>query len=76
MDEMYVKESLVYDKHTGKMIGFTDLGDVNNCLMSLEQALSSEVEQDRPLARSMMVFMVRGIFISFQYIYAQFHCSN
>ena len=76
MDEMYVKESLVYDKHTGKMIGFTDLGDVNNCLISLEQALSSEVEQDPPLARSMMVFMVRGIFTSFQYIYAQFPCST
>ena len=30
MDEIYVKESLVYNKHTGKMIGFTDLGDVNN----------------------------------------------
>ena len=49
MDEMYVKESLVYDKHTGKIIGFTDLGDVNNCLISLEQALSSEVEQDPTL---------------------------
>ena len=58
------------------MIGFTDLGDVNNCLISLEQALSSEVEQDPPLARSMMVFMVRGIFTSFQYIYAQFPCST
>ena len=76
MDEMYVKKSLVYDKHTGKMIGFTDLGDVNNCLISLEQALSSEVEQDPTLAHSMMVFMVRGIFTSFQYIYAQFPCST
>ena len=44
-----MKESLVYDKHTGKIIGFTDLGDVNNCLISLEQALSSEVEQDPTL---------------------------
>ena len=73
---MYVKESLVYDKHTGKMIGFTDLGDVNNCLIPLEQALPSEVEQDPTLAHSMMVFMVRGIFTSFQYIYAQFPCST
>ena len=32
MDEMYVKESLVYNQHTGKMVGFVDLGSVNNRL--------------------------------------------
>jgi hypothetical protein len=27
--EMKVKEDLVWDKHTGELVGFVDLGDVN-----------------------------------------------
>lgn len=30
MDEMYICEGVVYDKHTGKITGFTDTGDINN----------------------------------------------
>ena len=37
LDEMYIKEGLVYDKHTGELIGFTYLGDINSHLLSLEQ---------------------------------------
>ncbi len=32
MDEMYIREGVVYDKHVGQMIGFTDMGDINNHL--------------------------------------------
>ena len=32
MDEMYIREGVVYDKHAGQMIGFTDMGDINNHL--------------------------------------------
>ena len=28
-DEIKIQESLVWDKHTGELIGFVDLGDVN-----------------------------------------------
>ena len=52
------------------------MGDVNNSLIKLEHALSSDVKQEPPLARTMMVFMVRGIFSTFQYNYAQFACST
>ena len=37
LDEMKIKEGLVYNKHSGEMIGFTHLGDINNELMKLEQ---------------------------------------
>ena len=30
MDEMKIQESLVWDKHTGELIGFVDLGDTEN----------------------------------------------
>ena len=29
LDEMYIKEDLVYNKHSGTLIGFTNLGEVN-----------------------------------------------
>lgn len=32
MDEMYIREGVVYDKHSGHIMGFTDMGDINNHL--------------------------------------------
>lgn len=32
LDEMYICEGVVYVKHTGRFVGFTDMGDVNNHL--------------------------------------------
>ena len=32
MDEMYICEGVVYDKHSGHITGFTDTGDINNHL--------------------------------------------
>ena len=32
LDEMYIHEDLVYNKHFGKLTGFVDLGEVNNHL--------------------------------------------
>lgn len=44
IDEMHVKESLVYNNNTGKMIGFVDLGSVNNYLLSFEESILAESE--------------------------------
>ena len=68
-----MKESLVFDKHTGALIGFTDLGDTNNYIAKLERATSEKME---PLAKSLLVLMVRGLFSPFQFPYAQFACSS
>ena len=35
-DEMKIKEGIVFDKHECKIIGFVDLGTVNNALRSFE----------------------------------------
>jgi len=37
IDEMYVKEGLVFEKLTGSLVGQSDLGDVNNLLAAAEQ---------------------------------------
>lgn len=36
-DEVKIKEGLVFNKHTGQIIGFVDLGDVTNKIQDLEQ---------------------------------------
>ena len=74
MDEVHIKQELVFDKHEGSLIGFVNLGDTNNQLSEFEAALSNEEYQ--PLATSMLVFMVRGFFQKLNYPYAQFPCSN
>ena len=77
MDEMHVKEDLVFSKHTGSLVGFTNLGSVNDMLMQYEQR-SFDYDQDSspPLAKTMLVFFVRGLFTNFQLPYAQFACKS
>ena len=36
-DEVRIKEDLVYDKHTCRIIGFINLGDVNNQLIRFQR---------------------------------------
>ena len=36
MDEVHIKNDLVYDKHQGCLIGFIDLGNTNNRLLEFE----------------------------------------
>ena len=64
LDEMYVRENLVYNKSTGRLVGFCDLGEVNNHLLAFERSLqdSGSVSRHPPLAKTIMVIMVRGLF--------------
>ena len=75
IDEIHIKESLVFDKHSGKMIGFVNLGEINNHLTLYERS----VEKDgtvSSLANSMLVMMVRGLFSPLRFPYVQFPCSK
>lgn len=76
MDEMHIKEDLVYNKHTGELIGYTNLGEMNTHLLSLEKSLEGVRKKAAPLAKSLFVLMVRGLFSSLEFPYAQFPCSN
>lgn len=63
LDEIHIREDLVYNKHTGKMIGFCNLGEINNRLLEFERSMEEKEGSCSPiLANSMMVFMVRGVF--------------
>jgi hypothetical protein len=72
LDEMYIKEDLVYDKHSGKMIGFVDVGDINNHLLAYERALDQDTVPNELLATSVLVIMVKGLFMPLRFPYAHF----
>ena len=57
-------------------IGFTNLGNINDLLMQYERSLDSDQDSSPPLAKSMLVFFVRGLFTNFQFPYAQFACKS
>jgi len=65
-----IRDDLVFDKHSGDMIGFTYLGDITNHLVDFEK----NIFHDKPVKpKTMLVFMVRGLFTS---PYAQFPCAE
>ncbi len=65
------------DKHTGEMIGFSNLGEY---LVDFEKSVSDDnppsLENAPKLAKTMMVFMVGGLFSRLEFPYAQFPCAD
>ena len=76
MDEMHIKEDLVFDKYTGRLIGFTNVGKVNDLLLQFERSLESDQDSTVPIAKSMLVLFVRGLFNNLEFPYAQFACKS
>ena len=71
-DEVKIKDSLVYDKHGVRIIGFVDVGDINNDLLLFEQSCQESPTTHLQVAKHVLVFMVRGLFIPLKFPYAQF----
>ena len=67
MDEMKVKEGLVYNKYSGDIIGFTNLGDINDQLLQIEQG-----GEQPTVAKHVLVLMVRGIMFKLEFPLAHF----
>ena len=63
----------MYDKHTGALIGYTDLGEVNNHLFGFERSIDSSSPAP---AKSMLTFMVKGLFTNLQFPYVQFSSTK
>ena len=77
LDEMYVKEGLVFNKNTGSITGFVDLGDLNNHFIDLENAVASGRRRThRPLAKTLLVFMVRGAVTNYVFPYALYPSAS
>ena len=64
-DEMKLKSNLVFDKHSGELIGFLDLGDPDTNYAKLDS-------EKNPLASHALVFYLRGLATNLKYAYAYF----
>ena len=64
IDEMKVQEDLVWDKHTGDLIGYVDLGDKEINCASLKNCES--------VASHILVFLVRSVVNPLKFSFANF----
>lgn len=69
LDEMKVKESLVYDKYSCQVVGFVELDSITHQMSMLENQASSNLP---PVATHLLTIMVRGLFTGCKFPYAHF----
>ena len=69
LDEMKIKEDIVYDKYSGNMIGFCNLGNLNDDLIEAERI---GTDAHPPIAKQILTVMVRGVFFKFEFPLAHF----
>ena len=65
-DEMHIKAGLVFSRSSGKLIGFTELGDMNKELDDFKRGVEG-VRKERDLATHVLTFMARGLFKHFNF---------
>ena len=53
------------------LVGYADLGKINNLLLDYKQQYNTLGRISCPLAKCMLVFMVRGVFTSLKFPYVQ-----
>ncbi|CAG2199465.1 THAP9 [Mytilus edulis] len=73
-DEIKIQEDLVYDKHTGELIGFCDLDSIGNEILNLENLVGNC--QKSQVAKFMLVIMVRGVTSNLKFPLAGFATNS
>ena len=61
---MKIQENLVWEKHSGELIGFVDLGDINVNFATLKNT--------QTLATHVLVFLVKSVVSPLSYSFAKF----
>lgn len=61
IDEVHVKDGLIYDKHEGMLVSFTNFDETTNHFLQFEAAIAGDSNSPK-LANSMLVFLIRGLF--------------
>ena len=74
--EMRIREDLVFDKHEEIVLGFVDLGKVENQLLELERSVKKGINIVQEVASHLLVLMVRGIATSLRFRFAHFSTSG
>ena len=68
---MKIQEDLVFDKNGHNLLGFVNLGGINEQLQELEKETQS-AQPHKNLATHMLTVMVRGIFLKLEFPFASF----
>ena len=77
IDEMKIKESLVYDKHSSQVIGFVEFDDIDEHVKQIEQLFEGKCPNPpRTVATHVQAIMVRGLFTSCRFPLAHFPTSS
>ncbi len=77
MDEMNIKQQLVYDKHSGVLIYFTDLGSSTNFLLELERSVDGNSSTQSPqLAKFNVDVHGTKLCVRLRFQYGQFLCMK
>ena len=75
-DEMKIKSGLVFCRTTGKLVGFTEMGKINDEMEEFGRLCSNDKndnsDKERHTAKYVMVFMVRGLCSNLQYTFGHF----
>ena len=72
---MRIKSNLVYSKSTGRLVGFTEMGNINDEFRKFQDTVESKNSGnniEREFASYVLVYMVRGIFSNLCYPFAYF----
>ncbi|CAC5394400.1 unnamed protein product [Mytilus coruscus] len=64
-----IKDEFLYDKNSGKLIGFIDLDNLSNSLIHMEECIKKE---EKKLATYTLVVMVWGISVDLKFPHAHF----
>ena len=67
-DEMKIQDNLVWDKHSGHLIGYVDLGDTEVNYATLKNA--------DEIASHVLVFLIRGIVNPLKFVVANFATTS
>ena len=68
-DEIKIKSDLVYNKHSGELVGFIDLDKVGNDILNMQEIVKNE---EKTLAKNVLVIMVRGVGSNLKFPFAHF----
>ncbi|XP_065678109.1 uncharacterized protein LOC136093118 [Hydra vulgaris] len=63
-DEMKIKSGLVFSSTSGKVVGISEMGEINDALESFKKKCEGLSESEPTLPKYVIVFMVRGLFTS------------
>lgn len=69
---MQIKSKLVYQRSTGKLVGFMELGSLNDEFQQFQSSFDKGDDITRDFATHVLVYMVRGIFTSLIYPFGYF----